>query len=379
MEMPKPVIFISHIHEDAQIAHCLKQFLDESFLGFFKIFVSSDGASIRAGDNWSSSIENALTEADLVLALITEEAKNRRWIYFECGGAYFARKRVIPICCRNYRIAQLSTPLSWLQAIDGADSASVAQLIETIATTFDVRKPKCETAQLASFLCGSPCDGSSSRSVSEITKEAAFPLFLIIDTSASMSGEPIERLSTSIRKLLDDLLQAPSSSIVPLVSIISFGSEAREIVPLSPLTPDTLSFSLQPSGATALGSALHLVASRLADDSQIPSEHLRPMLMIFTDGLPTDNWKSGLGALNATKLGQEAHKIGVAFGDLEDLSVLKAIAHNSVISVPDITNIQGLSRFFTWVSSSIRSASESEEGAAQVDLPPFPEWVSSDL
>lgn len=371
MATSKPIIFVSHIHEDAQIAYCLKCYLDETFLGFFKIFVSSDGASIRAGDNWSSSIEDALTEADLVLALITEKAKDRRWIYFECGGAYFARKRVIPICCRNFPVAQLASPLSWLQAIDGADVGGVIQLIETIAHTFELRNPKYDASQLARFFCGFPCDSALHENVAETTKQRAFPLFLVVDTSASMSGEPIERLSVSIKNLLDALLQTTSAGVVPLVSIVSFGSEAREIIPLSPLTADTLRFALQPSGATALGSALHLVASRLADGSQFPRRHLRPMVMIFTDGLPTDDWQSGLNALNATTLGRNARKICVAFGDLQDLSVLKAIAAESVISVPDITNIQGLSSFFTWVSSSVRGVSDSETGAAQIDLPPM--------
>jgi len=375
MATPKPSIFISHIHEDAQIAHCLKTFLDEAFLGFFKIFVSSDGASIRAGDNWSSSIEQALTETDLVLAIITEDAKDRRWIYFECGGAYFARKRVVPICCRRFAISALSAPLSWLQAIDGADSESVRGLIAAIAHTFDLHNPKCDVAQLSRYLSGSPCDGRPDQpSTSTRTLERAFPLFLLVDTSASMSGEPIERLSSSIKELLDDLLQTPSSNFAVLISIIAFGSEAREIVPLSLLRPDTLSFALEPSGATSLGAALHLLASRLADPSQMPRQHLRPMIIVFTDGEPTDDWQSGIAALNQTELGRSARKVSVAFGEIRDATVLKAFAADSVISVPDISNIKGLSTFFTWMSSSVRTVSETEGTRGETDLPPLPNW-----
>jgi len=379
MAAPKPAIFISHIHEDAQIARCLKSFLDEAFLGFFNIFVSSDGASIRAGDNWSSSIEQALTETDLVLAVMTERAKDRRWIYFECGGAYFARKRVVPICCRGFSISELSPPLSWLQAIDGCDPDSVTRLIETVAHTFDVRKPKSDVAQLARYLNGSPCDdGIEGPPESERTQQRAFPLFLVIDTSASMSGEPIQRLTSSISRLLDDLLQTPSANVAVLISIIAFGSEAREIVPLSPLNPETLTFSLEPSGATSLGSALHLLASRLADPSQMPRQHLRPMILVFTDGQPTDDWQAGLAALNHTKLGRAARRVCVALGDMHDLGVLQAIAGDSVISVPDISNIRGLSSFFSWMSSSVRVASESEGSTVPIDLPPLTDWHPPD-
>ena len=376
MLSPKPSVFISHVHEDAQIAHCLKDFLDEAFIGTFRIFVSSDGASIRAGDNWSSSIEQALTETALVLAVITNNSVERRWIYFECGGAYFARKRVVPVCCRGFPISALSPPLSWLQAIDGSDSGGVERLIEAIAHTFDLRKPKCNAAQLAKYLTGSPCDGRVAEVLAP-TRQRAFPLFLLIDTSASMSGQPIERLTSSIAELLDNLLETPSASFAVLVSIIAFGSEAREVVPLSPLRPDSLRFSLQPSGATSLGAALHLLASRLGDSAQMPREHLRPMILLFTDGEPTDDWKSGLAALNQTELGQAARRIGIALGEMANLSVLKAIAGDSVISVPDVSNIQGLSNFFTWMSASVRSASQSQSSAAQIDLPPLPDWNPS--
>ena len=107
MKRQKPIIFISHIHEDADIAYQLKKFLDESFIGIFDIFVSSDGASIRSGDKWSSVIERSLNNAELVLALISSESKDRRWIYFECGGAYFSNKHVIPVCCRNLSMSEL--------------------------------------------------------------------------------------------------------------------------------------------------------------------------------------------------------------------------------------------------------------------------------
>jgi uncharacterized protein YegL len=109
----------------------------------------------------------------------------------------------------------------------------------------------------------------------------------------------------------------------------------------------------------------------------MPPEHLRPMILLFTDGEPTDDWKSALAALNQTELGQAARRIGIALGEMGNLSVLKAIAGDSVISVPDVSNIQGLSNFFTWMSASVRSASESQAPAAQIDPPPLPDWNPS--
>jgi uncharacterized protein YegL len=374
MPMDKPIIFISHIHEDAQIALCLKRFLDEAFLGVFTIFVSSDGASIRAGENWSSSIEDALSRAELVLALISEQAKDRRWIYFECGGAYFARKRVIPICCRRFTIPELCAPLSWLQAIDGADIKSVEKLVTDIATAFELHAPEAEFSNLVRYLGGIPCEQNSGRADATFSAfaQTALPIFLVVDTSGSMFGEPIENLSKGIRKLIDELLRLSTLEVAPLLSLITFGTHAEEVFPLSPITSQSLNFSLTPSGTTALGEAMHLLALKLADRALLPQRHFKPIILIFTDGSPTDDWKPGLKALNQTRLGESAIKICVGLGSNPDFDVLKAIAGDSVVSLPDTASVQGLAKFFAWMSNSVRRSAETNQ--ENIQLADLSEW-----
>jgi hypothetical protein len=47
--MQKPLIFISHITEEREIAFALKQLIEASFLGMMEVFVSSDPTSIELG------------------------------------------------------------------------------------------------------------------------------------------------------------------------------------------------------------------------------------------------------------------------------------------------------------------------------------------
>ena len=63
----KPIIFISHVHEDADIAKALSDCISEAFLEAIDVFVSSDGSSIRGGDKWMEKIENNLRESRIVL------------------------------------------------------------------------------------------------------------------------------------------------------------------------------------------------------------------------------------------------------------------------------------------------------------------------
>ena len=52
--------FISHITEEAEVAAKLKAALARDFLRMLDVFVSSDGESISAGDDWLKSIDDAL-------------------------------------------------------------------------------------------------------------------------------------------------------------------------------------------------------------------------------------------------------------------------------------------------------------------------------
>lgn len=370
--MAKPVIFISHIHEDAQIAICVKKYIDDAFLGMFDIFVSSDGASIRSGNNWSSSIENALRKAEIVLALISPDAANRKWIFFECGGAYFADKQVIPICCRDMQISELGTPLSWLQAVDGAEETAVERLITDIAVAFDLRAPAVDASTLSQYLCGMPCEVPETRKrIFKINAQRSLPIFFIVDTSASMHGQPIVQLSQAMKQLMEELIQATSSNVAPIISIVSFGTGAKEIIPPSPLSPEKMNFQFDAGGASDLGAALHIVAKRLQNPNWLSASYYRPIIFILTDGQPTDDWRGGLSALEMTKLGKHANKISVGIGKAPDFEFLKEISGSSVVSIPDIESLQGLSRFFTWFSSSVKKS----EDIDQISLHEIDKWI----
>ena len=110
-------IFISHIHEDAEIALAIKKFLMEmlrmsftlmrirgifprtgsaqSILQFHKpldIFVSSDPERILPGEDWLAQMKLALESAIIVIPLLTRQSLTRPWVNFETGAAWLAKK-----------------------------------------------------------------------------------------------------------------------------------------------------------------------------------------------------------------------------------------------------------------------------------------------
>src|SRR5690625_755067 len=88
------------------------------------------------------------------------------------------------------------------------------------------------------------------------------PVYLLLDTSGSMTGEPIEAVKNGVQMMMHSLRQNPQAIETAYVSIITFDSSAQQVVPLTDLasfqTPD-----IKASGTTALGDALSLLADKV--------------------------------------------------------------------------------------------------------------------
>ncbi|WP_202617733.1 hypothetical protein, partial [Escherichia coli] len=58
--MSEKLIFLSHITEEKELAKIIKDAIEDEFSGFVEVFVSSDGNTIKAGQNFLNVIENGL-------------------------------------------------------------------------------------------------------------------------------------------------------------------------------------------------------------------------------------------------------------------------------------------------------------------------------
>jgi uncharacterized protein YegL len=201
------------------------------------------------------------------------------------------------------------------------------------------------------------------------------PVYLLLDTSGSMSGEPIEAVKNGVQVMISSLRQNPQAIETAFISVITFDNSARQIIPLTDLSSFQMK-DIQATGTTALGDALKLVSNCI--DNEVAKTSLdtkgdwRPLVFIMTDGVPTDNWQSGLTEFKKRKV---AFTIACAAGDGADTNLLKQITDN-VVSL-DTADSQSISKFFAWVSASIGvSSSKVEESGKEVaglnELPPPP-------
>jgi hypothetical protein len=126
-------LFVSHISEEAEVARLLKQEMEEDFLGQVKLFTSSDIGSISAGEEWLTSVQQALSKAAAMLVLCSKSSISRPWVQFELGAAWMKRKRIIPICHSGMRVDELPMPLTGLQGVQLGVEAGVQRLYEGVA------------------------------------------------------------------------------------------------------------------------------------------------------------------------------------------------------------------------------------------------------
>jgi len=200
------------------------------------------------------------------------------------------------------------------------------------------------------------------------------PVYLVLDCSGSMTGEPIEAVRQGVKALLSDLRSDPQALETAYLSVITFNNSAQQVVPLTELTTFNEP-TLTASGATALGEALKVLDNCL--DSEVrkstPSQKgdWKPLVFLMTDGQPTDTWEAAADNLKRKRVG---NIIACAAGPGADSGPLKRITE----TVVELSNLQPdqLKAFFKWVSSSIKTTSQNInltpiEGAP-ANLPPPP-------
>lgn len=140
--MAKPSAFISHVHEDSDIATQLEGTLREALLGGVSFFNSSNRQSIRPGDPWRDLVIAKLRDAVAVLVIATPESVGRPWVNFEAGGAWVHGGTVIPCCARGMAVDSLPAPLSHLHAVSLEKGEDLRDLVAELAGYADLETPE---------------------------------------------------------------------------------------------------------------------------------------------------------------------------------------------------------------------------------------------
>ena len=156
------------------------------------------------------------------------------------------------------------------------------------------------------------------------------PVYLVLDTSGSMYGEPIEAVKNGVQTLISTLRSDPYALETAFISIITFNTNAQQVTSLTELA----SFqqpTIDAGGCTALGGALELLAQKIdAEVTKTTAEQKgdwKPLVFLMTDGEPTDDITHGLAEFRKRKTGMV---VACAAGTGANTNTLKKITENVV-------------------------------------------------
>lgn len=202
--------------------------------------------------------------------------------------------------------------------------------------------------------------------------EPRCPCVLLLDTSSSMSGKPIEELNAGLKVLQEELMQDELAAKRVEVAIVAFGPvrvEADFRTPELFSPPDLTADGETPLGA-AIERALELVHERKEVYRANGINYYRPWIFLITDGAPTDPWEQAAKQIHAGEQdGSFAFfPVGVQQANMDVLAKL---------SSRKPLKLKGLKfrDLFSWLSRSLQKVSQSQLGT-EVALPAPTGWTA---
>ena len=166
-------------------------------------------------------------------------------------------------------------------------------------------------------------------------------LYYVIDTSGSMQGSKIGQVESALEEVMQTLqeISDESDDAQIKIAVLEFSTGASWVTP-EPVSPEGYRFkTFEACGVTDFGAACKELDKKLSRNEflQNAAGAYPPVILLFSDGGPTDNWESGLDALKKNNWFKRSIKIAFAIGDDADKDILARFSGSSE-TVLDVKN-----------------------------------------
>ena len=206
--------------------------------------------------------------------------------------------------------------------------------------------------------------------------EERTPLVLVLDCSGSMDGEKIAALNAGLQTLEEAMKKDPTTSTRGRVLVIEFGGDDKVSQGLWQDAIDFKAPTLVADGRTPTGAAItSALAAIEAQKAELKSNGIpykRPILMLMSDGEPTDNWES---AADACKLAEATNKVtvfSIGIGTDADIPTLSRFSSKGAVQIKGLK----FNELFVWLSASVKAVSQSAKGES-AQLPSHDSWAAT--
>jgi uncharacterized protein YegL len=206
--------------------------------------------------------------------------------------------------------------------------------------------------------------------------EPRCPCVLLLDTSASMQGEPIDALNEGLATFRNNLIRDELAKKRVEIAVISFDNRVQivqDFITADRFEPPNLTAQGQTFMGTAIAQALDLIAARKAEYRSNGITYYRPWVFMITDGEPQGEGDRVTEQATHRIRDEEANKqvaffaVGVEGANMERLA---EIAQRTPLKLKGLD----FREMFIWLSASMQTVSHSKIDE-QIALPP-PGWGS---
>ena len=182
-------------------------------------------------------------------------------------------------------------------------------------------------------------------------------LFFVIDTSGSMFGSKIGAVNSAIDEVIPDIKEVSNTNADALIKIavleFSTGAKWMPLTENGPVEVENFRWShLDVGGITDLGAACKALKEKLSATTGFMKEatgSYAPVIILLSDGEPTDNYQHALSQLKQNNWFKVAIKVALAVGHDANKDVLAEFT-GSPEAVIEVNNRDVLKRMIKFVS-----------------------------
>lgn len=184
-------------------------------------------------------------------------------------------------------------------------------------------------------------------------------VFLVLDCSGSMKGDRIASLNYALQAALPELrhVAADNPEVDVRLRVLRFASTVEWHI-AEPVPVDEVRWTdLTAEGETHMGDALREIASKLSTEA-MTGRQLPPVIVLASDGYPTDDYEGGLEAFFAADHAESAIRIAIAIGSEADLEILERFIRHPTMKPLKANNASDLVQHIKWATTApVKAAS----------------------
>ena len=185
---------------------------------------------------------------------------------------------------------------------------------------------------------------------------------LVLDTSGSMKGLPIQKLNEGYKLFINTLKKDNLSSLRIELCVLACGGGVKLVQDFT--TVDRVSVKpFLSDGDTPMGEAITTAVAKVTERKKVYRtngiQYYRPWVFMITDGEPTDEWKRAVTLIHEQEKGRHLSFFAVGV-EGANMHILNQISVRKVVQLRGL-NFAGM---FEWLSGSLSAVAESKPDEA---------------